>query len=200
MWTGVEPLGNEGYKQLDLMKFIELSGKRIRLINPTIDYLEDINEYSTMPQFYDYLEYPAFKNLEETKGFLAKLFKRSDDITGHYWFIYNISENKVIGTIGLLDIDPTRGSAELSYGLSPNFWGQGFFSEALKLVINWFFEQRGNHRLFVKTASENTNSINAVLRIGFQREGLLRDYYFDKKNQKRSDAALLSMLKTDIII
>jgi ribosomal-protein-alanine N-acetyltransferase len=181
------------------MEFIELSGQRIRLINPSAEYLNDIHEYSIMPQFYDHLEYPPFKNLKETEAFLAKLFKRSDGISGHYWFIYNISENKVIGTIGLLDIDRMRGSAELAYGLSPTFWGQGFFSEALKLVINWFFEQDNNHRLFVKTAGENINSINAVLRMGFQREGLLRDYYFDKKTQKRSDAALLSMLKTDII-
>ncbi len=181
------------------MKFIELTGQRIRLINPTEDYLDDIHEYSIMPQFYDYLEYPPFKNIDETKSFLLKLFKRSDDITGHYWFIYNISKNKVIGTIGLLDMDLRKGSAELTYGLSPNFWGKGFFSEALKLVTNWFFEQDNTHRLFVKTAGENINSINAVLRIGFKREGLLRDYYLDEKTQKREDAILLSMLKSDII-
>ena len=180
------------------MIFKELDGARIRLISPSMDYLNDIHEYSIMPQFYDYLEYPPFKNLEETKTFLTRLFKRSDDITGHYWFIYNISKNKVIGTIGLVDIDPARGSAELAYGLSPSFWGQGFFAEALKLVINWFFEQDNNHRLFVKTAGENINSINAVLRMGFQREGLLRDYYFDKKSQQRCDAALMSLLRTDI--
>ena len=181
------------------MEFNELSGKRIRLINPKIEYLEDIHEYSIIPKFYDYLEFPAFKNLSETESFLLKLFKRSDNVTGHYWFIYNISEKKVIGTIGLLDINLTRGAAELTYGLSPNFWGKGFFSESLKLVINWFFEQENTHRLFVKTTSKNNNSINAILKMGFQKEGLLRDYYFDVKTQKRWDAALFSLLRTDII-
>jgi [ribosomal protein S5]-alanine N-acetyltransferase len=182
------------------MEFKELSGQRICLINLSTEYLYDIHEYSVIPQFYEFLEYEPFKNLEDTKAFLARLFKRSDEITGHYWFIFNKSENKVIGTIGLLDIDPIRGSAELAYGLSPDFWGQGFFSEALKLVVDWFFDQEGNHRLFVKTSSENRNSINAVLRMGFKMEGLFREYYFDEKKQKRSDATLLSMLKTDLIV
>ncbi|MDP3683734.1 MAG: GNAT family N-acetyltransferase [Ignavibacteria bacterium] len=181
------------------MEFRELSGQRIRLINLNIEYLHDIHEYSIMPQFYDHLEYPPFKDLEETRAFLTKLFKRSDEISGHYWFIYNISEEKVIGTIGLLDIDRRKGSAELAYGLSPNYWGRGFFSEALILVIDWYFSLDSTHRLFIKTAEKNINSIKAAKKLGFKMEGVLRGYYLDDKTSQRWDAALLSMLRTDII-
>lgn len=181
------------------MNFSELTGKRVRLINISNEYLNDIHEYSIVPQFYEHLEYAPFKKVQDTEAFLERLFKRSDNVIGHYWFIYNISENKVIGTIGLLDIDRRKGSAELAYGLSPFFWGNGFFSEALKLLVNWFFEQDGTHRLFIKTSHKNINSINAVVRMGFKKEGLLRDYYFDEKTKERWDATLLSMLRSDRI-
>ena len=179
------------------MVFKELAGSRIRLINLNEDYLNDIHEYSILPQFYEHLEYPPFTCIEDTKEFLAKLMKRSDDVTGHYWFIYHIDSKKVIGTIAVLDIDKRKGSAELAYGLSPLYWGNGFFSESLKLVIDWFFELLGNHRLFIKTAVNNVNSINAVTKMGFKKEGLFRDYYLDDITKKRSDAMLLSMLKSD---
>jgi len=181
------------------MEFRELSGQRIRLINLSIEYLHDIHEYSIMSQFYVHLEYSPFKDLEETRAFLNKLFKRSDEITGHYWLIYHILEKKVIGTIGLLDIDSRKGAAELAYGLSPNFWGMGFFSEALNLVINWYFSLDGTYRLFIKTAVNNTNSIKAAKNLGFEKEGVLRGYYLDGKTSQRWDAALLSLLRSDII-
>ncbi|RZK98618.1 MAG: N-acetyltransferase, partial [Pedobacter sp.] len=112
------------------MIFNELTGSRIRLIAPTLEYLQNIHEYSVIPRLYDYLEYRPFKTLKETREFVNKLIAKSDDITGHYWFIYHLEDRKVIGTIGLVDIDERRGSAELGYGLSPDYWKNGFFSEA----------------------------------------------------------------------
>jgi ribosomal-protein-alanine N-acetyltransferase len=179
------------------MLFEELDGARIRLISPRDEYLDDILEYSVMPRFYDFLEYAPFKDKQETRNFLDKIQKRSDGVTGHYWFIYHKEAKKVIGTFGILDIDKRKGSAELGYGLSPVFWGSGLFSEALNLVIDYFFALPWSHRLFVKTAEANTASINAVLKAGFQQEGVFRDYYLNEKTGQRSNAVLLSMLRTD---
>lgn len=179
------------------MVFKELSGLRIQLINSGIEYLKDIHEYSVMPEFYEHMEYPPFKSIEDTRAFVMKILDRSDDITGHYWFIYHIDSSKVIGTIGLVDIDMRKGSAELGYGLSALHWGKGFFTEALNLVVDYFFTLPGAHRLFIKTAHKNINSIKSVMKLGFQKEGVLRDYYLDSKTNERWDAVLLSMLKSD---
>ena len=175
--------------------FIELFGNRINLIHLNQKYLNDINEYSLLPKFYTYLEYHPFESLNETKFFFKKLKKRSNGNDCHYWLIYNKKLDKVIGTIGLHDVDWRKGSAELTYGLSPNYWGNGFFSESLNLVVSWFFSFENTYRLCLKTASINKGSINAVSKFGFKKEGQLREFYLDEKTNKKWDADLYSILK-----
>ncbi|RYE38157.1 MAG: N-acetyltransferase [Sphingobacteriales bacterium] len=97
----------------------------------------------------------------------------------------------------MVDIDERRGSAELGYGLSPDYWKNGFFSEALQLVIGAFFDDLASNRLFIKTVSKNASSISSVSKMGFQQEGVLREYYLDLKTGERWDATLLSMLRSD---
>lgn len=179
------------------IKFEELFGERVNLINLNSNYINDIHEYSTIPVFYKYLEYDCFKSINDTKSFFNKICSRSNDIDCHYWMIYFEEKDKVIGTIGLHNIDWRKGSAELTYGLSPNFWGMGFFSESLNLVVEWFFNLKNTNRLFLKTASINLGSINSVSKYGFKKEGILREFYLDNKTNIKWDAAIFSLLKTD---
>tara|TARA_B110001450_G_C17564537_1_gene458197 strand:- start:405 stop:959 length:555 start_codon:yes stop_codon:yes gene_type:complete len=181
------------------IKFSELIGDRIDLINLNHNYIMDIHEYSVIPVFYKYLEYDSFKTFEDTKTFFEKISSRSNDIDCHYWMIYNKKDDKVLGTIALHDIDWRKGFAELTYGLSPNYWGNGFFSESLNLIVNWFFSLKNTNRLFLKTVSINNGSINAVSKFGFKKEGVLREYYLDEKTNTKWDATLFSLLRSDLI-
>ena len=180
------------------IQFDQLFGERINLINLNSNYINDIHEYSTIPIFYKHLEYDYFKSLDETKSFFNKISLRSNDIDCHYWMIYHVEKDKVIGTIGLHDINWRNGSAELTYGLSPNFWGKGFFSESLNLVVEWFFDLKNTNRLFLKTIVSNIGSVNSVSNYGFKKEGVLREFYLDEKTNVRQDAVIFSLLKSDI--
>lgn len=180
------------------IRYEELFGERINLINLNSNYINDIHEYSTIPVFYKYLEYDCFKSIDDTKLFFNKICSRSNDIDCHYWLIYSLKSDKVIGTIGLHDIDWRKGSAELTYGLSPNFWGIGFFSESLNLVVNWFFSLENTNRIHLKTAVQNKGSINAISKFGFKKEGVLREFYLEEKTNLKWDAAMYSLLKSDL--
>lgn len=153
-------------------------------------------EYSTKPEFYKFLEYEPFQTIEETNEYLEKLINRSNLATGHYWFIRMKREKKIIGTFGLLDIDDRKGSAEIGYGLSPDYWGRGLFKEALMTVLKYLFLDLQFHRIWVKTQSNNIPSIKALEKCGFTREGTMRDYYLSSKG-KRYDATLLSLLRDE---
>ena len=181
------------------IQFEELFGERINLINLNSNYINDIHEYSIIPIFYKYLEYDCFKSIDETNIFFNKISSRSNDIDCHYWMIYSKEKDKVVGTIGLHDIDWRKGSAELTYGLSPNFWGKGFFSESLNLVVDWFFNLKNTNRLFLKTSSSNNGSINSVSNYGFKKEGVLREFYLDEKTNAKWDAIIFSFLKSDYL-
>lgn len=178
------------------MKYKDLHSKRIDLIRISKDGLADMHEYSTKPEFYKFLEYDPFKTIEETDKYLEKLIKRSNSETGHYWFIKLKNEKKIIGTFGLLDIDVRKGSAEIGYGISPDYWGKGLFKEALMVVLRYLFVDLQYHRVWAKTQSNNIPSIQALEKCGFKREGTMRDYYLSTKGE-RYDTTLLSILSDE---
>ena len=178
------------------MKFKALHSERIDLVKISKSGLSDMHEYSTNPDFYKYLEYEPFINIEETNEYLEKLMERSNSEKGHYWFIRLNKGEKIIGTFGLLDINEKKGSTEIGYGLSPDYWGSGYFKEALMTVLGYLFVDLNFHRVWAKTQSNNIASIRGLERCGFMIEGTMRKYYLSA-NGERYDAILLSILKDE---
>ena len=183
------------------MNFPNLYGDRIDLIDLNEigeKGLKDMFEYSQEPAFYNHMEYEPHKTMEETREYLHKLFKRSRSDTGHYWFISLKEENKIIGTVGLLNIDERKGCAGITYGLSPHYWSKGYFSEALEMVLRCLFLEHSFYRVYVVTQTTNQPSINALRRAGFKKEGVMRGYYLSFKDEKRYDAAIFGLLRGEI--
>jgi [ribosomal protein S5]-alanine N-acetyltransferase len=175
------------------MKSPDLHGKRINLIKINKNILSDLHEYSTNPLVYQYLEFPAFTDINKTEDYLNKLIKRSEGENAQYWSIYSIKEKKVIGTIGVLNIDWRRMNGEIGYGLSANYWGNGYANEAIKILLKFLFHNRNFHKVSATTRSDHVKSINALTKIGMTNEGILRDYYLSHDG-KRFDASVFSIL------
>ena len=183
------------------MDLPELSGERLDLVSLDEAGLDDMFEYSKMPEFYRFMaELDVQKTLEDTQQYLKKLIKRSDSAEGHYWFIRHRSDNKIIGTCGLLNFDRNRNSIEIGYGLSPHYWGHGYFQEVLAITLNFCFSKLNLHRVWAKTQADNAPSISALCRTGFKQEGIMRDYYRSSHDGKYYDAALLGMLSSDFYL
>jgi len=180
------------------MIFPELHGKRIDLvaIDPAMParVIDDIDAYSRLPEFFSYLEFAEHKSRSETERYYEKLLGRSRGGTGHYWLVQLAGEDKTIGTFGVLDIDARKGMAEIGYGLSPAYWGHGYFSETMSLVLGHLFGHAGFHRIWAKTQSDNAASIRGLQAAGFHIEGILRDYYLSQKDGSRHDAVVLAII------
>lgn len=182
------------------MNFDDLQGKRIDLIELNMEGLLDMHEYSINPSFYRYMEYEPHNSIEGTRQYLNKLINRSSSDSGHYWFIFLKDQKKIIGSFGLLNVDRRKGSAEIGYGISPDYWGHGYFNEALLLVINYLFIKLYFNRICVITQVNNAPSIKALERVGFKKEGVMREYYLSMKNSNYYDAAMLALLKSDYLL
>jgi ribosomal-protein-alanine N-acetyltransferase len=87
---------------------------------------------------------------------------------------------RVIGSVSLSAI--ARGpfhSANLGYALDGACQGQGLMTEALQAVLAEAFGPRINlHRLQAGVRPENTRSLAVLARLGFENEGLARQYLF----------------------
>ena len=140
--------------------------------------------------------FPGPKNLkaakEELEFYCINPFK---DNRGIRWGITRKGSNELIGTLGYYEWNKTARRAEIGYDLDPAYWGQGVMTEALGAVLKFGFEQMGLNRIQAIIDSENARSLKLVCRLGFKKEGVLRQRsHF--KGQFRDDVCF-SLLKNE---
>lgn len=87
-----------------------------------------------------------------------------------------IEADEVIGTCGLYSIYRHQNRANLGYELLPSKWNQGYMTDALELFLELCFEDWNFHRIQALVIPENNSSIRLLSKIGFNKEGLLKDY------------------------
>jgi len=82
------------------------------------------------------------------------------------------------GAVSLGPIDDRRGWANLGYWIHPDHQGNGYATEAARLVVTHGFDALGLHRLSATIEADNVASRRVVARLGFTHEGTKRDDAF----------------------
>ncbi len=182
---------------MTLLNFPDLFGDRLQLVGLDRSSIPRLHVYSSNPKFFEFFEFSAHTSVEQTELYFDKLQSRSNNMTGHYWLIQLQNQNLTIGTFGVFDIDLRKRSAEIGYGLDPDYWGKGYFTESLTVVINYLFETQNFHRVFAKTHSNNVNSIMALEKYGFVNEGRMRDFYKSDDSDQYFHAEILALIAGD---
>ena len=91
------------------------------------------------------------------------------------WGLALRDTNKLIGTVTLFNLSRSNGRAEIGYAMGSAYWGQGYMNEALKALIVHAFDVLDFRRLEADVDPRNAASIRTLERLGFQREGFLRE-------------------------
>lgn len=106
--------------------------------------------------------------------------------------------NKLIGTVNIQDIDWINRSARVPILIGDKrYWGSGYASEARILALKFAFEERGMHRVGAVILEHNIASIKQHERLGFVREGVLRDSVY--KGGKFHNQIYFGLLKEDFM-
>jgi ribosomal-protein-serine acetyltransferase len=84
----------------------------------------------------------------------------------------------MVGTIGLHYVEWFDRSAELGYWIASGAEGRGYVTRAARAVSGFAFEIVGLHRIVVRCAVGNERSVRVAERLGFRREGLLREAHY----------------------
>jgi RimJ/RimL family protein N-acetyltransferase len=80
----------------------------------------------------------------------------------------------LIGSCALFDVVAQHRRATLGYLLAPAYWGQGLAREALRALLAYGVEVLGLQRIEAEVDPRNAASQALLLRLGFQREGLMQ--------------------------
>ncbi len=111
------------------------------------------------------------------------------------WGIARNADNALIGTTTLFNLDFSNRRAELGYGLGRAHWGHGYMQEALNALLAFAFEVLDFRRIEADVDPRNIASIRTVERLGFQREGYLRERW--QVNGEIQDTLFYGLLRPD---
>ena len=90
-------------------------------------------------------------------------------------------EGELAGHIELYEevADPNWRFATLDIFVRPDLIGQGYGTEALKLLIAFLIEERGHHRITIDPAIDNAAAVRSYEKVGFRRIGKMEKYWRD---------------------
>lgn len=94
------------------------------------------------------------------------------------WAITDRYTGNLLGSCGFQNLNLPSRRAELGYDLDDLYWHKGYMSEALNCIIGYGFDYLNFQRIEALVYPENTPSSRVLLKMGFQYEGLLRQYAF----------------------
>lgn len=112
-------------------------------------------------------------NAKEELSYWAKLFRYK---AGFYWAIEDNETKKMIGTCGFNNWSTTHGRAEISYDLAVPHWGKGIMGSSIKEICRFAFQKMKVHRIQATVACDNVRSIKMLERLGFKKEGIMRNF------------------------
>lgn len=93
---------------------------------------------------------------------------------GTRWGLQPKGQDELVGTCGLFAWNRAWRKCTLGYELNQRARGQGLMHEALRACLAWGFEHMQLNRVEALVHPRNAASQRSVERLGFQREGLLR--------------------------
>ena len=100
-----------------------------------------------------------------------------------------------IGCCTLFHLDAGCRRAEIGYDMDIAFWGKGYMHEALTCLLNYGFDEMNLNRIEADIDPRNENSARSLERLGFIREGFLRERWIIEGVV--SDTALYGLLRSD---
>jgi len=114
----------------------------------------------------------TLSTLDAARAHLERAAIRAADGEVFEWHLF--MGGALCGSVRVRDIDPDDRKASIGYFVGTRFSGMGIVSSALRAVLAWCFDTLGLNRIDLRCATSNAPSIRLAERLGFMREGLLR--------------------------
>jgi len=181
-------------------EFPQLDTERLVLRELTLDDADFIFPHFANEEVVRYEDAKPAANIKDVTDIIEWGRNLASNKTGILWGISRKGDGAFLGQINYV-VRPdnnflgTRHRAEIGFDLTPHYWGNGYVSEAISHVIEFIFNCTEINRIQAIVHTENSRSLNVLTRLGFCREGILREYV--KWEGEYWDMALLTMLKRD---
>lgn len=109
--------------------------------------------------------------------------------------VVRVEGGVMLGMCTLFSFMEQCSRCELGYGFAKHAWGLGYMQESVGRLLRYGFEELDLHRVEADTDPRNTASGHGLERLGFLREGLLRERWVVAGEV--SDTAFYGLVRSD---
>lgn len=108
-------------------------------------------------------------------------------------------EGVFIGFADYRDVDRVKRSCSIGITIgNRNYWGEGYGTEAIRLLVKYLFERLNLRRIQLDTWSGNERALKAYSKCGFKTEGTLRENEFVRG--KYYDTIIMGLLRNELTL
>ncbi|MFT4011446.1 MAG: GNAT family protein [Nocardioidaceae bacterium] len=142
-----------------------------------------------------YWDSPPWSDPARADHFIAACQELADEGSGARLAVDRIFDGEFVGWCSLTSWNPGYRSASMGYCYDEIAWGQGYATEAARAVLEWAFGTLDLNRVQAETDTRNAASARVLEKLGFVREGTLREDCI--VNGEVSDSWVYGLLRRD---
>ncbi|HEY5903836.1 MAG TPA: GNAT family protein [Anaerolineales bacterium] len=114
----------------------------------------------------------------------------------HWFAIRSLQDDSLLGDIGLDVIDGARRDAYVGIAIyQREFWGRGYGTEAMQLILEYAFTQVNLRRVTLSVFEYNPRAVHSYEKAGFRHEGRMRQALL--REGKRWDLIYMGILREE---
>ncbi|MEU4695406.1 GNAT family protein [Actinoplanes sp. NPDC023714] len=152
-------------------------------------------EYRSDPGVARYQSWEAPFPIEKAEVAVRNFAAGSPDVAGHFQYAVELAATgELVGDVYVRLHDNLR-QAEIGFTVAGEHQRRGYGSEAVSGVLDRLFGRQGLHKVTGECDARNAASAALMERLGFRREGLLRQQTFIKGEW--TDDLLFGLLSTE---
>lgn len=152
-----------------------LRGRRVTLRRLTLADAPAIFGLFRDPAVTRYWSRPPMTQLAQARALIREVragYRSGDSLQ---FGIERDGDRTLVGTCTLFHFNAGSRRAEIGYALGSAWWGQGLMHDALQALLRYAFDDLGLHRLEADIDPRNAASARSLARLGFVKEGHLRE-------------------------
>jgi RimJ/RimL family protein N-acetyltransferase len=152
---------------------IFLEGEKVNLRTIEEEDAEFLKHGVNHPEVRVWMSNTRPQNLQQEKEFVEEMTSAEDSI-----HLLICKDGYPKGIISLMDEEDEGKIGEIGIWLHPEFHGNGFGTEAAKLLTKHAFNQLNYHKVYARAQKQNKPSIGIWKKLGFQKEGEFKDHTY----------------------
>jgi RimJ/RimL family protein N-acetyltransferase len=152
-------------------------------------------EIHSNPEVMRYWASPPWQTMEQAEQFVARVVDGYRTGEALQLGIERNEDHALLGSCVVFSINHASRRGEIGYSLGRPHWGKGYMHEALRMFIGYLFNTLDFNRLEADIDPRNIASAKTLERLGFKREGYLRERWI--VSGEVSDTALYGLLRRE---